>query len=52
VTKINGVDIGPKGQVWGPVTKRLADAYSHFVDYDFVAQYLKHYQQGMQASAF
>ena len=20
VTKVNGVDIGPKGQVWGPVT--------------------------------
>jgi len=52
VTKINGVDIGPKGQVWGPVAKRLADAYSRFVDYDFVAQYLKRYQQGMQASAF
>ncbi len=28
VTKINGVEIGPKGQVWGPVTKRLAEAYS------------------------
>jgi branched-chain amino acid aminotransferase len=52
VTKINGVDIGPKGQVWGPVTKRLADAYSRYVGYDFVGQYLKRYQEGMQARAF
>lgn len=52
VTKINGVDIGPKGQVWGPVTKRLADAYSRYVGYDFVGQYLKRYQEGVQARAF
>ena len=52
VTKNNGVDIGPKGQVWGPVTKRLAEAYSAFVGYDFVGQYLKRYQEGMQARAF
>ena len=52
VTKINGVDVGPKGQVWGPVTKRLAEAYSQFVGYDFVGQYLKRYQEGMQARAF
>jgi branched-chain amino acid aminotransferase len=52
VTKINGVEIGPKGQVWGPVTKRLADAYSRYVGYDFVGQYLKRYQEGMQARAF
>ena len=36
VTKVNGIDIGPHGQVWGPVTKRLADAYQRFVDHDFV----------------
>jgi branched-chain amino acid aminotransferase len=52
VTKINGVDIGPPGQVWGPITKRLAEAYSRYVGYDFVAQYLKRYQEGMQARAF
>jgi len=52
VTMINGVEIGPKGQVWGPVTKKLAEAYSQFVGYDFVGQYLKHYQEGMQARAF
>ncbi len=52
VTKINGVEIGSKDQVWGPVTKQLAEAYSHFVGYDFVGQYLKHYQDGMQARAF
>jgi branched-chain amino acid aminotransferase len=52
VTKINGMEIGPKGQVWGPITKKLADAYSDFVGYNFVDQYLKHYQEGMQARAF
>ena len=44
VTKVNGVDIGPAGQVWGPVTKKLADAYERLVDHDFVGQYLKHYR--------
>ena len=52
VTKINGVEIGSKDQVWGPVTTQLAEAYSRFVGYDFVGQYLKHYQEGMQARAF
>jgi branched-chain amino acid aminotransferase len=52
VTRINGVEIGPKGQVWGPITKRLADAYRRFVGFDFVGQYLKRYQEGMQARAF
>ena len=52
VTKINGVDIGAKDQVWGPVTEQIADAYSRFVGYDFVGQYLKRYQDGMQARAF
>ena len=27
VTKVNGVEIGSKDQVWGPITQRLADAY-------------------------
>jgi branched-chain amino acid aminotransferase len=52
VTKVNGLEIGPKGQVWGPVTKRLADAYRRFVDYDFVGQYLKRYSDGMHSTAF
>jgi branched-chain amino acid aminotransferase len=52
VTKINGVDIGPAGQVWGPITKRLADAYVRYVGFDFVEQYLKRYREGMQARAF
>ena len=52
VTRVNGVEIGPKGQVWGPVTQRLAEAYRRFVDRDFVGQYLKHYVEGMEARAF
>ena len=52
VTKVNGVQIGPEGQVWGPVTQRLADAYRRFVDHDFVGQYLKRYVEGMEARAF
>lgn len=52
VSRINGVEIGPPGQVWGPVTKRLADAYAGYVGHDFVAQYLMHYHDGMEARAF
>jgi branched-chain amino acid aminotransferase len=52
VTRVNGVAIGPNGQVWGPVTQRLADAYRRLVDCDFVGQYLKHYVEGMEARAF
>jgi branched-chain amino acid aminotransferase len=40
VRSVNGVAIG-SGQVPGPVTRRLTDAYRQLVDYDFVAQYLK-----------
>jgi branched-chain amino acid aminotransferase len=40
VTSVNGVHVGPEGQVFGPMTRRLADAYGRFVDHDFVAQYL------------
>ena len=43
---MNGVAIGPAGQVWGPVTRRIADAYQRFVDHDFVGQYLKRYIEG------
>lgn len=41
VTEINGIAIGT-GAPFGPVTRRLADAYAAHVDCDFVAQYLKH----------
>jgi branched-chain amino acid aminotransferase len=41
VQSVNGV--APRsGTVPGPVTRQLTDAYRRFVDYDFVAQYLKH----------
>ena len=49
---MNGAEIGPPGQVWGPVSQRLADAYRRLVDHDFVDQYLKRYVEGMQARAF
>jgi branched-chain amino acid aminotransferase len=52
VTKVNGAAVGPEGQVWGPTTQRLADAYRRFVGHDFVAQYVKRYVQGMTARAF
>lgn len=52
VSRINGVEIRSEDQAWGPVTRKLAEAYSHFVGCDFVAQYLQHYQEGRQASAF
>ncbi|MCX7381707.1 MAG: aminotransferase class IV [Alphaproteobacteria bacterium] len=51
-TLINGVSIGPAGQVWGPVTKSIADAYVKFVEFDFVAQYLKFYDASRTATAF
>jgi branched-chain amino acid aminotransferase len=52
VTRVNGVAIGPVGQTWGPVTKRIADAYQRYVGFDFVSQYLKRYTEGMKARAF
>ena len=52
VVKVNGQQIGPKDQVFGPVTKRLTDAYVRFVKHDFVAQYTRRYVEGMQARAF
>ncbi len=41
VRSINGVELRA-GQVPGPLTRRLTDAYRELVDFDFVAQYLKH----------
>ena len=52
VTKVNGVVIGPEGQVWGPLTRRIADAYQRFVNHDFVGQYLKRYVNGAETRAF
>ncbi len=40
VASINGVTLGKEGQVYGPVTRRLIDAYAGLVDCDFVQQYL------------
>ena len=40
VRTVNGVEIGA-GQIPGPLTKQITDAYAAFVDFDFVAQYLK-----------
>jgi branched-chain amino acid aminotransferase len=52
VSKVNGVQIGEPGQIWGPVTTRLKDAYQRLVDHDFVGQYLKRYVDGMESRAF
>jgi len=52
VTKVNGVEIGSKDRVWGPITQRLADAYKGLIGHDFVAQYLKRYKAGMESRAF
>lgn len=56
VASVNGVRIGTDGrdpaEVWGPTTRRLADAYQRFVGHDFVGQYLKRYVEGMEARAF
>lgn len=40
VRSFNGVELGA-GQIPGPVTRRVIEAYCRMVDYDFVAQYLK-----------
>jgi branched-chain amino acid aminotransferase len=49
---VNGVHVGPAGQVWGPVTKAIADAYVKFVNHDFVGQYLKFFDPGSEARPF
>lgn len=40
IASLNGARIG--GAVPGPLTRQLTDAYVRFVDFDFVAQYLKY----------
>lgn len=52
VVKINGVAIGDRAGVWGPITQAIADAYKGFVDHDFIGQYLQRYVEGMEARAF
>lgn len=39
IASVNGARVG--GAVPGPVTRQLTEAYSRFVDFDFVGQYLK-----------
>jgi branched-chain amino acid aminotransferase len=39
IVSVNGARIG--GAIPGPVTRQLTEAYSRFVDFDFVGQYLK-----------
>jgi branched-chain amino acid aminotransferase len=39
ISSVNGAPIGTS--VPGPVTRRITEAYCRFVDFDFVAQYLK-----------
>lgn len=39
IASVNGARIG--ASVPGPVTRQLTEAYSRFVDFDFVGQYLK-----------
>ena len=41
VVSVNGRPIGDEGQVYGPVTRRLIDAYRELVGCDFVGQYLR-----------
>ena len=41
VTSFNGVTVGD-GKAFGPVTRRLTDAYVDMVNCDFVGQYLDH----------
>lgn len=40
IATVNGAAIGA-ASVPGPMTRRLTEAYSRFIDFDFVAQYLK-----------
>jgi branched-chain amino acid aminotransferase len=41
VVSVNGRPVGAEGQVYGPVTRRLIDAYRELVGCDFVGQYLR-----------
>jgi len=52
VVSVNGQAIGPAGQVWGPVTRQLADAYIALVGCDFVQQYIDRIDEKVAARAF
>jgi branched-chain amino acid aminotransferase len=52
VRSVNGNPIGPEGQVWGPVTTRLKDAYVRLVGFDFVKQYLDRLDEAAPTRAF
>ena len=41
VVSVNGSSIG-SGEIPGPVTRRLLDAYSELVGIDIIGQYLSH----------
>jgi branched-chain amino acid aminotransferase len=41
VASINGRHVGPEGQIYGPITRKLINAYSTAVGCDFVSQYLR-----------
>lgn len=51
-SSVNGVHVGPDGQVWGKVTRAIADAYVAFVKHDFVGQYLKFFDAASEARPF
>ncbi|HKY96121.1 MAG TPA: aminotransferase class IV [Kiloniellales bacterium] len=52
VVSVNGQHVGPEGQVWGPVTRRLADAYIRLVGCDFVQQYIDRIDDKVPTRAF
>ena len=52
VVSVNGAHIGPEGQVWGPITRRLADAYNRLVGTDFVKQYIDRIDDKIPTRAF
>lgn len=51
-TRINGIAIGRKGQVWGPVTQLLADAYCRLVDFDWIGQYRRRFNAAAPTRPF
>ena len=38
--------------MWGRITKKLVDAYNRFVNFDFVAQYLKFFDEKVSSTPF
>jgi branched-chain amino acid aminotransferase len=52
VVQVNGVQIGEKGTVWGPVTRQLADAYCRLVDFDYVDQHRRHFDPAEASRPF